>query len=189
MRRIAVVGCSGSGKTTLSRRVARSLGLRHIELDGIFHQPGWVPLPVPEFRQRLSAQLEEASGGWITDGNYNSAVGDLIQERADTIVWLDLSRPLVMRRIVLRTLRRFLTREVLWNGNREPLSNFWRWDPERNVIRWAWTSHPRNRERYEQCAADGSWAHARVVRLRTPDEVARFERDCAAAQSWPAFLT
>ncbi len=81
---------------------------------------------------------------------------------------------------VLRTLRRFLTREELWNGNREPLSNFWRWDPERNVLRWAWTSHPRNRERYEQSSADGSWGHARVVRLRTPEDVARFECACAA---------
>ena len=39
-RRISVIGCSGSGKTTLARQLAQRLKYRHIELDGIYHQPG-----------------------------------------------------------------------------------------------------------------------------------------------------
>ncbi len=38
--RVAVVGCSGSGKTTVVRRVVDRLGLEHVELDALAHQPG-----------------------------------------------------------------------------------------------------------------------------------------------------
>lgn len=45
MRRVVVVGQSGSGKSTLARRLAEHLRVRHIELDALFHGPGWVPNP------------------------------------------------------------------------------------------------------------------------------------------------
>ena len=41
----------------------------------------------------------------MTDGNY-SRVQDLIWARADTVIWLDPPRYLVMRRVIWRTLRR-----------------------------------------------------------------------------------
>jgi adenylate kinase family enzyme len=174
MRRIVIVGCTGSGKTTLARRLSTRLGLPHVELDSIYHQPGWAPLPADEFRQRVDARLDDAIG-WIVDGNYNDAVGERLQRRADTIVWLDLPRFLVLQRVASRTVRRYVTREELWNGNREPLSNFYRWDPERNIIRWAWVEYPRYRKRYEARSKDGSWAHARVVRLLSRADVNQFE--------------
>jgi hypothetical protein len=39
-----------------------------------------------------------ATEGWVIDGNY-SRVLDIVWARADTVVWLDLSRPVVMRRL------------------------------------------------------------------------------------------
>jgi hypothetical protein len=63
---------------------------------------------------------------WVVDGNYPRVVMEgPVWRRADTVVWLDLPRPTVMRQVVLRTLRRVLTRQTLWNGNREPFSNLW----------------------------------------------------------------
>jgi adenylate kinase family enzyme len=44
MQRVSVVGSSGSGKTTLAAQIARCLGAPHLELDSVFHQPGWEPL-------------------------------------------------------------------------------------------------------------------------------------------------
>jgi len=55
MRRISIVGSSGSGKTTVGRALAVRLALPYVELDEIFHQPGWVDLPLDEFRGRASA--------------------------------------------------------------------------------------------------------------------------------------
>lgn len=168
MRRVSLVGTPGSGKTTVGRRLARSLDVPFIELDSIFHQAGWRDLPREEFRQRVTDAL--VPEGWVVDGNYQ-AVLDLVWDRADTVVWLDLPRPLIMRRVIKRSLRRSLTREVLWNGNREPLTNFYRLDPEKNVIRWAWVKHAGYSERYHAAMNDEANSHLRFVRLKTPREI------------------
>lgn len=42
-QRVSVVGVAGSGKTTFSGRLSAALALPLVELDGIFHQPGWTP--------------------------------------------------------------------------------------------------------------------------------------------------
>jgi hypothetical protein len=70
----------------------------------------------------------------------------LLAERADVVVWLDLSRARVMRQVVGRTLRRRLLRERLWNGNVEPSLRTFLTDPE-HIVRWAWTRHFRTAER------------------------------------------
>lgn len=44
MRRVAVVGNSGSGKSTFAAELARRLGVPWVELDAVFHQPGWTEL-------------------------------------------------------------------------------------------------------------------------------------------------
>jgi adenylate kinase family enzyme len=169
--RISVVGNSGSGKTTVAAALAAALGVPHLELDSVFHQPGWVPLPEEEFRRRVAEFV--AAGRWVTDGNY-SAVQDLIWARADTVVWLDPPRYRVMRQVIWRTLRRATLRVELWNGNRERWANVLRADPKESVIAWAWTRHHYTRQRYERAQADPANAHLAFIRLRTPGEVAAF---------------
>lgn len=171
MRRISIVGVPGSGKTTIGRQLAASLDVPFVELDAIFHQPGWEALPRDLFRERVSEALD--AGGWVVDGNY-SAVKDLVWQRADTVVWLDLPRRTVMRRVILRTLRRSITRQSLWNGNREPLTNFYRLDPEKNIIRWTWVKHPEYAERYGAAMHDAEHGHLRFVRLGTQDDIDTF---------------
>jgi adenylate kinase family enzyme len=171
VRRISVVGISGAGKSTVSRALARDAGLPFAELDAIFHQPGWVPLDEGEFRRRVA---EVAAGdAWVIDGNY-SAVRPLVWARADTVIWIDLPRLLVMRRLVWRTLRRVALRAELWNGNRERWANFFSWNPEKSVISWAWTRHPVYRQRYAAAMQDPAYAQLRFVRLRSRADVRRF---------------
>src|SRR5512141_1433681 len=118
MQRYAVVGLTGSGKTRLARALAERLGLPHIELDALFWGPNWQPAPREGFRARVA----EALGGeaWVADGNY-SAVRDLVWQRAQALVWLDYSLPLVLWQLAVRTWRRITQREALWGGNRESL--------------------------------------------------------------------
>lgn len=89
----------------------------------------------------------EPRGGWVIDGNYNDRPRRLI-DLADTVVWLDYPRRVVMARILRRTAGRVLLRRHLWNGNRERLGTVFSRDLERNVILWAWTQHGPYRRRY-----------------------------------------
>ena len=167
MQRVAVVGSSGAGKTWLATRLAAALNVPHVELDAIHHGPGWAALPAEAMRRELDVCCP-AAGAWVADGNYHSKGGDLVRDRADTVVWLDLSRAAVMRQLGLRTLRRGVLRQRLWNGNRESLRNAVSWDPERSVLRWAWTRYEPQRLRY------GAEADDRWVRLSNRAEVRRF---------------
>ena len=161
--RISIVGISGSGKSTLGAALGARYGVPHLELDSVFHQPGWTPLETEAFRARV--RTEVAAPGWVVDGNYYSRVQDLVWGAARLVVWIDLPRRQVMRNIVPRTLARVFSRRELWNGNREPWGNLFRWDPEENVMRWAWTRHGPTRERYARLIDAPEWSHLEFVRL------------------------
>jgi adenylate kinase family enzyme len=172
VRRVAVIGNAGAGKTTFATRLAARLEVAHVELDALFHQPGWTPLPDTAFRAAVDRALP-ADGGWVADGNYR-AVREITWGRADTIIWLDLPRRVVTARILRRSLRRVLLRTELWNGNRERLRSLLSVRPARSVIAWSAYQHGVYRREYAGVTRDARWAHARFVRLRS----------AAAADRW-----
>jgi adenylate kinase family enzyme len=176
-----MIGISGSGKSTLARELARILGLPHTELDSIIHQAGWTALPVEEFRRRVSVLV--AQDRWVLDGNYSGQVQSIIWARADTVVWLDLSRAVVMRRVIIRTLHRVLGRVELWNGNRESWRQLLSRDKEENVIAWAWQMQSVQRDRYTAAMADPANGHLRFIRLTSPASVRQFLRELEGAQA------
>jgi hypothetical protein len=104
----------------------------------------------------------------------------VVWPRADTVVWLDLPKRIVMRRIVGRTFWRVATRAQMWNGNRERWRNVFSWDPQVSIISWAWHHHGRYRARYEAAVADPENGHLRFVRLTSRGEVRRFLRAAAS---------
>jgi adenylate kinase family enzyme len=163
-RRVLVAGTSGAGKTTLARAVAEVLGCPHVELDALHHGPGWTKRPEFEDDVRCFA----AGPTWAGEWQY-AAVRDLLLDRADCLVWLDLPRAVVMTRVVRRTVGRGLRGEVLWNGNVEPPFRTFLTDRD-HIVRWAWRTHPRTAERV--LAALATRPDLPVVRLRTRAEVA-----------------
>lgn len=177
MRRISVVGTSGAGKTTTARRLARALGAPFLELDSLHWQADWTPADPRAMRTAVSGFLTGES--WVVDGNYRGVLGTLVWDHADTVVWVDLGRPHVMWQATRRTLARVLTRRMLWNGNREPLSNLLRPWGQDSILRWAWSTHPTNRARYLAAMGDPAFAHLTFVRLRTRREISRFLRQVA----------
>lgn len=165
-RRVVVAGTSGAGKTTLARRMAAILDLPHTEIDALFHGPNWAPRP--EFMAEVEAF--SAAERWVTEWQYGLA-RPLLAERADTMVWLDYPRRLVMRRVLQRTVSRRVKRTVLWNGNVEgPL-----WTvlvDKGHIVRWAWDTHHKTPARVRALLAAGT--HLVVVRLRGPLEAERW---------------
>ncbi|HEY6473884.1 MAG TPA: hypothetical protein VIY26_13410 [Acidimicrobiales bacterium] len=135
-------------------------------------------MPDYEFRARVARATEREA--WVVDGSY-SAVQDIVWRRADTVVWFDLPYARVMARTIRRTLRRTFTREELWNGNKEPISNLWSLKPEKSIIAWTATRHRVYRRRYSEASHDPRWAGLDFVRLRTQAEATAFVDRVTAA--------
>jgi adenylate kinase family enzyme len=168
--RILVVGTSGSGKTTMAKRIAAELSLPHIELDALHWGPGWQALtqtdPAEFARQVVAAVAAEV---WVLDGNY-FAVRELTWSRATHLVWLDYDRPVIMYRVVKRSLLRAIDRTELWSGNREDGR---RWFRASHPIRWAWSTWRRHRSQLEELLQRPEYQQLAVLRLRRPRDAAR----------------
>lgn len=172
MQRVAIVGSPGAGKTTLARELAARLELEHIELDAIFHQPGWEPLPDDQFIDRVTEVT--AGDRWITDGNYQRIARPIIWQRADTVVFLDLPKRTVMYSLLKRSVRRSWRQEELWNGNREQFRNFLKRKKEDNILLWAWTQYDRYRSNYLAAMNDPQHGRLDFVRLRHRSDLSRW---------------
>jgi len=142
--------------------LASRLGVRFVELDAVFHQADWTQLPDEEFRARAAEVV--AADAWVIDGNY-AVVRPLVLQQATTVAWLDYSRSRVMTRVIRRSLARVVTREELWNGNRERLRSWV--DPE-HPIPWSWSHYHRKRVEYASRFAEPQHRHLDVRRFRTP---------------------
>jgi hypothetical protein len=187
VKRVAIVAsASGNGKTTLGRELARRLDVPFVEVDSLVHGPNWVEATDDELRERLLPVLD--TDGWVVDGTYRRKLGDLVLERADTVVWIDLPLRVWVPRLLRRTVRRLRGREVLWNDNRESLRGaFW---GRESLFGFALRMHFERRRRYPV-----ELAQFTVVRLRTTREVERWLDDYsssainAAARDAPSVST
>jgi adenylate kinase family enzyme len=120
-QRIHVIGIPGSGKSTLAARCATALGVPSIDLDylALPESPAGTQLQGPT-RYDASQRAATAVAGqdrWVTDGVYCGWTEPLL-ERADLIIWLDISPVVAVARIVRRHARRSLARQNDFPGVR-----------------------------------------------------------------------
>ena len=167
-RRFVIIGTSGSGKTSLAKAVSSKLGIPHVELDSFQHGPNWTERPQEEFRASVDAATRAEA--WVVDGNYSFA-RDLIWPRAQVLVWLNFSLPVTFGRVFQRTARRIISREELWNGNRESLRMALSRD---SILVWCLTAYGRNRKRFPAALDEPQHAHLRIVHCRRPRDADRW---------------
>ena len=180
-RRVLVAGVTGSGKTTMAGRIGETWGLRHVEIDGMFHGENWTPRP--EFLDEVRAFA--AGERWVTEWQYTSkGTDEILTPRAELAIWLDYPYRVVRSRLLRRTLSRSILRTRMWNGNVEkPLWRMFRSDPEENILAW-------------QTKTLGHWAermpmyvklfpNLTIVRLRHPREAERWLRRQSALRLAP----
>jgi adenylate kinase family enzyme len=171
MRRVCVVGGSCSGKTTFARELAGILGVPFVELDALNWQANWTMTDVETFQ----AGVRQATAGdeWVVDGNYGGrGARDIVWPKADTVVWLDLSLPLTLRRMWRRTTGRIKRKEALWGGNQETIRNTFL--SRESLFVWAVRSHWRRRRILTAAMSRPDFAHLEFHRLRSPAEVQRW---------------
>ena len=179
------MGNSGSGKTTLAARLAQALDADLVELDALNWEPGWVALnesDPDELKRRFRAATEGER--WVTAGSYTRLCQRAFWPRLDTIVWLDLPLRLCVWRLLLRTWRRWRTRELLWGTNHERpghMLKIWRRD---NLLVWTVTQHARKRNAMLAHQGDSRWTHIRFVRLTSAREVEAFAAAVAGPSSF-----
>lgn len=116
MKRIVVYGVTGSGKSTLAARLGEHLGIPYHSIDDLTWRPGWVPRPDEEQRDLIRELL--AGDAWVIDAGYAIWI-DLVLERADLIVGLDMPRWISYSRLLRRSISNIVHRTPICNGNYE----------------------------------------------------------------------
>jgi adenylate kinase family enzyme len=176
-QRIWILGPPGAGKTTLARQLCNRLALPHYELDELFWRENWRQSDPEEFQARV-AHITHCEQ-WIVDGQYDM-VHPTLAESAETVIWLDPSPLVVLVRVVRRSLRRFVWREPLCNGNRETVRS------ALDLFVWAARTYIPVRRRNRSLLA---WLGTRGIscaRLRTAADRDRLMRAVEAAARNPA---
>ncbi|MAT73101.1 MAG: hypothetical protein CMJ58_26755 [Planctomycetaceae bacterium] len=169
-RRILVVGNSAAGKTTLARDLAARWGYSHVELDSLYWGPNWQPAAEDEFRTRVAAAV--AGDSWIVDGNYFT-VRELTWPRATALVWLNYSLPVVLRRGIARSVRRVLSRQELFGGNRESWRQMLSGD---DIPAWIVRMHWRRRAEIRSLLKRPECQHLRLFECASPADAQRLLR-------------
>lgn len=135
-------------------------------MDAINWQPGWLMLPTDELRARIAQVV--AGDAWVIDGNYKE-VRDLVWGRSQIVVFLDLPLVVTLWRLMQRTIRRAVQREVLWSGNRENLTTaFFSRD---SLFLYALRTRKQRRREFEAGRITPAYRHLQFHRLSTQAEV------------------
>ena len=176
-QRIAIVGTSCSGKTTFARSLSAILGFPHIELDALHWLPCWEERPLDDFRKVVGKETSREQ--WVSDGNY-SKVRDIVWGRATDVIWLNYPFPLVFSQALKRTIKRAITGEELFSGNRESLRmTFF---SKESILLWILKSYKRNRIRYRAFQQSPEWGHLKFREFRKPREASIFLTQCSNAK-------
>jgi hypothetical protein len=161
--RVVLIGCAGSGKTTLARRLAVRLGARHIERDALGDDEA------PGFATRVAAAVDAAGTRWVFDGApYNAET--VVYPHADTVVALDYPRRVVLRRVLTRSARLWLTRRG--DGAHSSLDPPWRWRAPTHPVGWAARTYAARHAEIATLFARPELAHARRLRFTSPGQAA-----------------
>jgi len=168
-KKYVVIGTTGSGKSTLAEQLAEKLGLDYIELDALNWGPNWTPAGDELLRERVDKAT--CSPGWVVAGNYG-ATRAITWARAEGIIWLDYSFPVVFGRLFRRTWWRVFSREELWNGNREHLGIQLKLWSEESLFHWLFKTYWRRKREYPQLLALPENAHLHLFHFKSPKQTA-----------------
>lgn len=167
VQRILVYGVTGSGKSTLAARVGGRLGLPYHAMDELTWDPDWVAVSEQEQRRRVRALL--AGDEWVIDASYG-IWNDLVLDRVELIVGLDLPRGLSLSRLLRRTVSHIVQRTPTCNGNVETWRNAF-FDRE-SILMWHFTSFKRKQTRMRLWHSSPEFPE--TVLLRSSAEVERW---------------
>ncbi len=115
-----LIGPGNAGKSTLAVELGKILGLPVFHLDRIFWLPNWIEKERQLFNEEQRSLV--AKDRWIIEGDFYKSY-DIRAERADTIIYLNVPRRLLIPRFFKRVYRyRGRTRPDMTAGNHEKVN-------------------------------------------------------------------
>jgi adenylate kinase family enzyme len=158
--RIAIIGIGGTGKSVLSRELAQKTGLPVFHADQLWWRKNWEEVPEEEYLPTHAAWVSQEK--WIIEGYVDPAMAERLR-RADLIIYLDYPGA----RAAWRAIRRW------WKHRKESRPEL----PPEAVERFSPDFYWRVFTRKERVVIERALAGidvSKVVRLHTPQELARF---------------
>jgi adenylate kinase family enzyme len=170
MRKVLVIGSGGAGKSIFAARLGELLNIKVLHLDKFYWRPGWIEMPKAEWLRTLEELMKRDS--WIMDGNYSGTL-DIRLEACDTVIFLDMARPLCLWRVLARGI-------MYWKGGRPDMAEGCHERFSLEFIRWVWNYSGRTRPKVVEMLKSNS-ERKKIVWLRTRSEVERFLARARAA--------
>ena len=168
LSRVLVIGTTCAGKTIYARQLSRSLQIPHVELDELYWLADWIARPKEEFRTLVSEAASQNT--WVMDGNYGS-VREVIWPGATSVIWLNYSFVTIGSRGLRRTVKRCVTNEQLYAGNRESISKaFFSRD---SILWWLATTYSRRKRQYRILFDNDIYPTVTKIEFRSPGEAAQ----------------
>lgn len=163
VKRIMIVGQAGSGKSTLARTLGSILNLPVVHIDLIHWKSGWVERSGSE-KDILCAQVH-AQDEWIFEGGRSPTWPERL-DRADVLIWLDLSLALRGWRVFWRTMNhRGTNRPDLPEGCPERFT--WQF------TKWIWDTRHTQQDKMQQLYDEAPMGKQKY-RLTSRGEVSAF---------------
>jgi len=171
MMRIVVIGNSGGGKSTLARGLARELGLPYREVDALLWEPGWILTPADIYAAEHDRLLAEEN--WVIDGlgRLDSVPARLA--RATRIILIDMP---LWRHFSLAA-----RRQVEWASGQlaYPPAGIAQMPDMDALFETIWTVDQEWMPKIRTMVAAEEAQGKAVTRLVSPQELDRFQADCA----------
>lgn len=147
------------------------MGLPVVHMDQLFWEPGWTMAPEELFLSRVRAAID--ADEWVMDGNYSRTWPDRLA-RADTVIFLDLSTPRRLWRVIRRIAKSYgRVRFDMAKGCPEHLDFDF-------LTKWVAQYHRRSRpSALGLMTPDGPAAGLTQIHLHGPRAVHRFLANCS----------
>ena len=115
MNKITIIGCTGSGKTIFSKLLSSKLNIKSHTIDEIYFGKSWKKLTQEELEKKL--EIIMSGDRWIIEGQYTRFIS-LRLNYVDTVFFFDLSKSILLPRIIKRYVMQKLGRELVTDGNK-----------------------------------------------------------------------
>ncbi len=168
-RKMIITGTTCTGKTTLGKKVATHFSIRQVDLDEYHFLPNWVEKEKDQFVKDVFNALESQKD-WVVTGSYQNIFKDTLWKQATTIIWLDYSLHVILRRYFIRTFRRVFYKEKCCGENYETLSRTFSKD---SLFLWIFKSYWRRKERMKKWMHD-DFSEKEWIVLRHPKQATNF---------------